>query len=63
MENLEKIKDFIWETDYYNEFLSSKQKKTCLICGKKAAEFETEKARKRYHVTALCEACQQSNFK
>lgn len=62
MENLERIKDFIWETDYFNEFLKSKKERTCLICGKKAREFETAKARRRYNATALCETCQHLNI-
>lgn len=63
MENIETIKDFIWGTDYYNEFLKSKTQKTCLICGRKVAEFGSEKARKRYNLTALCESCQRTNIK
>jgi len=63
MQNLEQIKDFIWETDYYNEFVNSKRKKTCMICGKKISAFKSEKAKKRYNVTALCEGCQRTNIK
>ena len=63
MQNLEQIKDFIWETDYYNEFVNSKRKKTCLICGKKVSAFKCEKVKRRYKVTALCEDCQRTNIK
>ena len=63
MQNLEQIKDFIWGTVYYNEFVNSKRKKTCMICGKKVSNFICEKAKKRYSVTALCEACQRTNLK
>jgi hypothetical protein len=61
MKALELIKTFS-EENYKSEYTNAKAKGTCILCGRPAKDFRNPTARLEYHVSALCQDCQDSYF-
>jgi hypothetical protein len=61
MKALELIKTFS-EDSYRSDYTTAKAKGTCILCGRLAKEFRNPSARLEYHVSALCQDCQDSYF-
>ena len=61
MKALELLKTFS-EDSYRSDYANAKAKGTCILCGRPAKEFRNPSARLEYHVSALCQDCQDSYF-
>ena len=61
MKALELIKTFS-EESYKSEYTNAKANGTCILCGRPAKDFRNSSARLEYHVSALCQDCQDSYF-
>lgn len=60
MTNLQKLIDFLTQHDYHAKFAIAKSTKTCVMCGQPADKFSTKRTALEYHVSSLCEACQDT---
>jgi hypothetical protein len=61
MKVLELIEIFS-EDSYRSDYTNAKAEGTCILCGMLAKEFRNPSARLEYHVSALCQDCQDSYF-
>ena len=61
MKALELIKAFS-EDSYRSEYAHAKANGICILCGRLAKDFRNPSARLEYHVSALCQDCQDSYF-
>jgi hypothetical protein len=62
MTKVDELIHILSKDDHANAFIKAKARKTCIICGQKAANFKTVMAKFEYNNSAICQMCQTEYF-
>ena len=60
MKNLQKLIEFISDSNYGSNFVIAKNSNSCVMCKEQIKKFSTELAEFEYNISALCERCQET---